>query len=87
MVGALTTPDEKTFLKILKNNRQALEKQKKQVFAAYRDEDLDNYFQSGGLSFYEEAQQKTPSSGLTLTPEQIQSLPTNVLEELRKIMQ
>ena len=87
LVGALTTPDEKTFLKILKNNRQALEKQKKQVFAAYRDEDLDNYFQSGGLSFYEEAQQKTPSSGLTLTPEQIQSLPTNVLEELRKIMQ
>ncbi len=87
LVGALTTPDEKTFLKILKNNRQALEKQKKQVFAAYRDEDLDNYFKSGGLSFYEETQQKTPSLGLTLTPEQIQSLPTNVLEELRKIMQ
>ncbi len=87
LVGALTTPDEKTFLKILKNNRQALEKQKKQVFAAYRDEDLDNYFKSGGLSFYEETQPKTPSSGLTLTPEQIQSLPTNVLEELRKIMQ
>ena len=87
LVGALTTPDEKTFLKILKNNRQALEKQKKQVFAAYREEDLDNYFKSGGLSFYGGTQQQAPSLGLTLTPEQIQSLPTNVLEELRKIMQ
>ena len=86
LVGALTTPDEKTFLKILKNNRQALEKQKKQVFAAYRDQDLDNYFKSGGLSFYEETQQKTPFLGLTLTPEQIQSLPTNVLEQIQRIM-
>lgn len=85
LVGALTTPDEKTFLKILKNNRQALEKQKKQVFAAYREEDLNNYFKSGGLSFYGGNQQQTPSLGLTLTPEQIQSLPTNVLEELLKL--
>jgi vacuolar-type H+-ATPase subunit E/Vma4 len=84
LVGALTTPDEKTFLKILKNNRQALEKQKRQVFAAYRDEDLDSYFKSGGLSFYEGTQQQTPSSGLTLTPEQLQALPTNILEELLK---
>ena len=84
LVGALTTPDEKTFLKILKNNRQALEKQKKQVFAAYRDEDLDNYFKSGGLSLYGGTQQQTPSSGLTLTPEQLQALPTNILEELLK---
>ena len=84
LVGALTTPDEKTFLKILKNNRQALEKQKRQVFAAYREEDLDNYFKSGGLSFYEGTQQETPSLGLTLTPEQLQALPTNILEELLK---
>jgi len=84
LVGALTTPDEKTFLKILKNNRQALEKQKRQVFAAYREEDLDSYFKSGGLSFYGGTQQQTPSSGLTLTPEQLQALPTNILEELLK---
>jgi len=86
LVGATKTPDEATFLRILKRNREGLEKQKKQVFAPYREDDLQQYFDSGGLSLYGLTTQEQPSP-ITLTPEQIQSLPTNVLEELRKIMQ
>ena len=84
LVGATKTPDEDTFLRILKRNREGLEKQKKQVFAPYREEDLQQYFDSGGLSLYGVTTQEQPSS-ITLTPEQIQSLPTNVLEELLKL--
>jgi len=84
LVGATKTPDEATFLRILKRNREGLEKQKKQVFAPYREDDLQQYFDSGGLSLYEITTQEQPSS-ITLTPEQIQSLPTNVLEELLKL--
>ena len=84
LVGATKTPDEATFLRILKRNREGLEKQKKQVFAPYREDDLQQYFDSGGLSLYGVTTQEQPSS-ITLTPEQIQSLPTNVLEELLKL--
>ena len=84
LVGATKTPDEATFLRILKKNREGLEKQKKQVFAPYREDDLQKYFDSGGLSLYGVTTQEQPSS-ITLTPEQIQSLPTNVLEELLKL--
>ena len=73
-----------TFLRILKRNREGLEKQKKQVFAPYREDDLQQYFDSGGLSLYGVTTQEQPSS-ITLTPEQIQSLPTNVVEELLKL--
>lgn len=84
LVGATKTPDEATFLRILKRNREGLEKQKKQVFAPYREDDLQQYFDSGGLSLYGVTTEEQPTS-LTLTPEQIQSLPTNVLEELLKL--
>lgn len=84
LVGATKTPDEATFLRILKKNREGLEKQKKQVFAPYRKDDLQQYFDSGGLSLYGETVDEQPSA-ITLTPEQIQSLPTNVLEELLKL--
>jgi hypothetical protein len=84
LVGATKTPDEATFLRILKKNREGLEKQKKQVFAPYREDDLQQYFDSGGLSLYGVTTQEQPSA-ITLTPEQIQSLPTNILEELLKL--
>ena len=82
LVGATKTPDEATFLRILKKNREGLEKQKKQVFAPYRQDDLQQYFDSGGLSLYGETVEEQPS--ITLTPEQLQALPTNILEELLK---
>ena len=82
LVGATKTPDEATFLRILKKNREGLEKQKKQVFAPYREDDLQQYFDSGGLSLYGETVEEQPS--ITLTPEQLQALPTNILEELLK---
>ena len=84
LVNGIKTPDEATFLRILKRNREGLEKQKKQVFAPYREDDLQQYFDSGGLSLYGETVDEQPSA-ITLTPEQIQSLPTNVLEELLKL--
>lgn len=85
LVGATKTPDEATFLRILKKNREGLEKQKKQVFAPYREDDLQQYFDSGGLSLYEETVEEKPST-ITLTPEQLQGLPTNILEELLKYL-
>ena len=85
LVGATKTPDEATFLRILKKNREGLEKQKKQVFAPYREDDLQKYFDSGGLSLYEETVEEKPST-ITLTPEQLQGLPTNILEELLKYL-
>jgi hypothetical protein len=84
LVGAVKTPDEETFLRILKRNREGLEKQKKQVFAPYRQDDLQQYFDSGGLSLYGETTQEAPAS-ITLTPEQIKSLPSNILQELLKL--
>jgi len=84
LVGAVKTPDEATFLRILKKNREGLEKQKKQVFFFFLEDDLQQYFDSGGLSLYGiTTEEQTPA--ITLTPAQIQSLPTNVLEELLKL--
>ena len=52
LAGAVQTSDEKVFIKVLKNVRVAIEKQKKQIFAAYRKNDLKQYFESGGLKLY-----------------------------------
>jgi len=84
LVGAVDTPDEKTFLKILKRAREGLEKQKKQVFAPYRKNDLEQYFNSGGLSLYEQPIEKF--NDIVLTPEIIKQLPTNVLEQIQRSM-
>jgi len=51
LAGSVNTSDENVFLNILKKNRESLELQKKNTFALYRDEDLEQYWNSGGLNY------------------------------------
>ena len=52
LAGAVKTADERVFLDVLKRNREILEKQKRQVFAAYDPSDVSDYQGAGGLDFY-----------------------------------
>lgn len=51
LAGSVNTSDENVFLNILKKNRDSLELQKKNTFALYRDADLEQYWNSGGLNY------------------------------------
>ena len=51
LAGAINTADERVLIDVLNRARKALEKQKRQVFAAYDTEDIQAYQDAGGLNF------------------------------------
>jgi hypothetical protein len=78
LAGSVNTSDENVFLNILKKNRDSLELQKKNTFALYRDADLEQYWNSGGLNYV--------NSGLNQT-EQMQNNLSNIpTEELIRML-
>jgi hypothetical protein len=72
LAGSVNTSNENVFLNILKKNRESLELQKKNTFSLYRDEDLEQYWDSGGLNYITNGiNQNQPLSIENITTEQL----------------